>query len=272
MLKLIALNFALASATFVSLTDHRVTYTLCKPLPYGGSRLVVVAVRSSETCANGPTVIIKCDTEGVERESELLRSFESTRYIYVDTVTRSDSPDVCLVMRHLGASLEQFRDSRVSQIWTWPTVASIGLILVNAVEEFHSRGFAHSDLHSGNVLFQSPGDISRITPIDVGSMVRLDEDPKRGPMDCILDDLKQIIVSLRFLVDGDRQFFAAKRFDFRSMSTAAIAGAPEPYAEALVYLYSIKSMEEIDYERIKHLLRAIIRTGDREFAGNAILW
>jgi predicted unusual protein kinase regulating ubiquinone biosynthesis (AarF/ABC1/UbiB family) len=241
---------------------------------HGGASVVVTAIRqaSDETCQFGGTVIIKCEGEAMNREAVLLRSFEATRHIYIDTVRRERSADVCIVMRRLGMSLEAHRDARLGETWSWPTVASVGLILLEAVKEFHTGGLAHTDLHVGNVLYVSPDDNTHITPIDVGSMALLEDTAKQTVVGLVSEDLKQVLMSMRFLIDGNRAYFAEKRFDYVTKGREALSGAPDEFRQAMAYVYSIRKMEEVDYARIQALLLGIIRAAGIEPVHGQVLW
>lgn len=152
------------------------------------------------------------------------------------------NPYPCLVMKRLGPSLETTRGVSGTSLWSWKSVAYIGVQLLNVVEDMHTQGFAHTDLHLWNALqveAPNPEERTKIADIDLGDMVTLGESGNRSTdFDYITEDLKQVIVSLAFLRTGDRRFFAAKRFDYSELRDDLVAAAPAVYAQAVDLVYS----------------------------------
>jgi hypothetical protein len=80
------------------------------------------------------------------------------------------------------------------------------------------------------------------------------------------------MVSLRYLVDGDRRFFQEKKFSFKdaSLRRVLLAGSPEEYVEIIEFLYSKHpAIAEEQYEWIRSKLVSI--AGPSFTEGN-VLW
>ena len=256
---------AVADQTYVSLRDASRTYVGGELLSKGGRGLVY---------AVEPDMAIKCDaSKSLLSEAERMQLFPSTASILVDTavpLTGKGREKVCIVMKRLGASLEATRDRDIPRVWSWATIASIGIILLDAAHEMHIRGFSDTDRHPGNYLLD-PHDRSLLVPIDVGEAVPIDITTRQGK-DTVLGELRQTIVSLRYLVDGDRRFFQEKKFSFKDvlLRRALLAGAPQAYIDIVEFLYSSDpSIAEVQYAWIRAKLVSI---AGPSFTEGKVLW
>lgn len=254
-----------ADQTFISLRDGSRTYVGGEVLSKGGMGLVY---------AVEPDMAIKCDpSKSLLVEAERMEFFPSTASILVDTavpITGTSREKVCIVMKRLGASLEAIRDRDKARIWSWATIASIGVILLDVSHEMHVRGFADTDRHPGNYLLDASNQ-SLLFPIDIGEANPIDITTQRGK-DIVLGELRQAMVSLRYLVDGDRRFFQEKKFSFKdaSLRRVLLAGSPEEYVEIIEFLYSKHpAIAEEQYEWIRSKLVSI--AGPSFTEGN-VLW
>jgi hypothetical protein len=218
--------------------------------------------------------VIKCDkTKSLEEEAVLMKLFPRTSSFFLDTATREgdETGSVCIVMRRLGESLEARRDSDGERPWSWGLLANIGIVMLDILEDFHKRGFAHMDFHCGNILLH-PSDPSVLIPIDLGDAHQIVSDKRSRDVDYVKYDLKQALVSLRFLLDGNRAFFAAKRVNFRDGKSRGIisAGAPRQYLELIDYVDSIESLADVDYDRIRAGLLEML--GARKIRKDHVEW
>ena len=261
----VALLSAVTKATsFRSMTNPSIVYPAHDLLSRGGDATVL---------AVDPDLAIKCDSsKSLQYEAERLQLFPATASLFIDLAvpTRTGFPKhPCIVMRRLGPSLESVREDSGVEPWSWTTLASIGMILVDILEGFHSRGFVHTDLHPGNLLMELD-DPSKLYPIDLGDLHPAVSDSRNSAIGYVLEDLRQAFVSLRFLLDGQRRFFAAKRFKYDAPGKLLItSGTPEAYTSLLDYVYNRRILEEVDYDYLRSQLNIL---ADAPLDQGRIVW
>jgi hypothetical protein len=253
-----------AENQFVSVTSKSMVYLCDELLSKGGEGTV---------CAVDPDLVIKCDdSKSLNDEADLLLRFSHTASLLVDKAVPREARTpkfVCIVMRRLGPSLESLRSEENDRVWSWTTLASIGYIMINILEDFHRNGFVHTDFHPGNLLVGSQ-DRSLLLPIDLGDMRPAESDARNTALGYIVDDLKQAMVSLRYLRDGDRRFYAAKRFRYEGPGRMIItANGPTSYRDLLDYLYSIDSIDSLKYDQLRAM---VISMSGEAFTEGRIKW
>jgi hypothetical protein len=122
----------------------------------------------------------------------------------------------------------------------------------------HASGYAHMDLHFLNVVAQNHNVtdlwsfmLDDSVVIDFGDAQSL-RDPAPAPI-YMKNDLMQIMVALRYLVDGDYKFYVEKRYGFNPKTAmdrskgGICTDSPPSYCEILNYIYSLKPIETPDY-------------------------
>ena len=243
----------------------------CRRLTADGNGVIFTASHNATNChdpVSENVLIVKCDKRrSLEEEYVTSRSIHPFRdFVYERVIDPSKPTRICFSMKYFGLSLAKIRakDSR-DVIWPWNLVASLGTRIVAQLQLTHESGYAHTDLHFGNVVSiqRNVSDLlslmeSELAIIDFGDAVHL-EAGRREATSRVRSDLMQVIVALRFLVDGDRKFYVEKRYGFKptkAMNPGEIcAGAPTAYCDILIYLYHLR--ENPDYGLILTLLAEI---------------
>ena len=127
----------------------------------------------------------------------------------------------------------------------------------------------HADIHPGNLLL-NPNDETQLFAIDLGDMHPAVSDNRNSAKGYILSDLRQAVVSLRYLLNGDLDFYAAKRFAYDDSGRNAITpGTPTGYQRALYYVYRDTKTGDVDYDLLKSFLASMIST---PFTRGHIIW
>lgn len=251
-------------------------YTLCKRLSKGGNGMVHTAAISALSDPNpgvcGPVekVIIKCGDTSltamyeseyasmllVENQEWAPRVFEFFKR--TDTVGGS-----CITMERLGSDLEKIRlGYPENATWPWVTLGSIGSRMIEIVKTMHlDLGLTHTDLHLGNfaVGLSPVGTLSSsLYVIDFGDthelggppvgMAHLGYPPAGSKGVQALLEIRQIVISIRYLWDGNFKFYVDKRYTYNESEVCA--GIAQPLADAIKYVYGLQEDEEIDYDLV----------------------
>ena len=241
------------NSTFFQATDSSRMYMRCSKsfslqVGYG---IINTAVRCSSPSSCGDChkeddlVILKCDKKkSLEGEFGMMKATSVTRDITYDLVEEtitSSLPEMaqrklCYTMEYLGQSIASVRNADgKSTLWGWDRIAEIGIHLVTFLEQMHADGIIHRDFHLGNVVY-SRTNAARLQVIDLGDARRDESSAYR------LSDLHQALVSLRYLRDGDRTFYAAKRY---SLGQDIAVDSPQQYRNLVRTVYSWKRSRNV---------------------------
>lgn len=251
-------------ANLEHISSSTTKYNLCTLLSKGGNGMVYTAIRSplSEEPAvcdlSAERVIVKCAVPSFQPvfESEyahmLTLQSESWAPRVFEMFSAADGGP-CLAMERLGIDLERLRLGYTGK-WPSETLGSIGARMVDIVSELHNNfGITHTDMHLGNFalgLPDSDGSFSRnLFVIDFGDTRPLvDSDTRSAKLDALLE-VRQIVISIRYLFDADFTFYVDKRYEYNESQICD--QIPTSLCEALQYVYSLSEEDTIDYPKLK---------------------
>jgi serine/threonine protein kinase len=167
-------------------------------------------------------------------------------------------------MERLGQSLTDIRNSQQGK-WSWVTVASIGIRTLDIMEVLHKQlGVVHSDPHPGNwVLERDSGLSPHVRLIDFGDAKDVGFP---GIAKLHLEDVQQLVYSLRYFYDGNMDYYAYKRAVPMDPSDL-----PAPYMHAFRYVCSLTDPSHIDYKQIRDYLVSIMQQFGASYRGG-ITW
>jgi hypothetical protein len=227
---------------------------VCRLLSSLGQGMIYTG--STTACTDSSLVVIKCDKHAsLEREFNVSKEIVPISSFVYETVFEPSRPlQLCFTMRLFGPSLASVRDKNRGVEWPWSHIAILGIRIVEQLALVHGSGYAHRDLHFGNVVAGDqdvtdlPSLMSReLFIIDFGDAVKLEDSGKTR------SDLLQVLVALRYLVDGDYRYYAEKRYGFhpRTAMDARRGGicidTPASYCGVLNYVFELKPMQIPDY-------------------------
>jgi hypothetical protein len=179
----------------------------------------------------------------------------------------------CYSMEELGMSLRHMRLAHdQGQVWPWITLGTIGAHTLELVKKMHTeKGIFKSRLRTKSwFLPHIPrGEIALPTflkMIDFGEARKVSH--PRAPAK-ILEEVRQQVISLRYLLDGDDKFYSWKNYDYKEEEICA--DVPEVYCDAIKYLKSLNQREEIDYDSLIGMMVQIVRENGGVYTG-AIDW
>lgn len=237
---------------------------VCRLLTAMGQGMIYTAAHNLTDCGDFLSenlLVVKCDkVKSLETEfvnSKAIRPFRD--FVYERVVVPSKPAQVCFSMKYFGPSLAAIRDTEPrGTIWSWSTVASFGLRIVSQLQLVHESGFAHTDLHFLNVVStqRSVKDLfslieSELVIIDFGDAVRIDGRDPDSLLRLVQNDLMQVMVALRYLVDGDYKFYVEKRYGFdpkKAMKRGEICtDAPRQYCDILTYIYHLRGTPDYGF-------------------------
>jgi serine/threonine protein kinase len=116
-------------------------------------------------------------------------------------VFKSDNLTPCLSMELMGESIQK---KRQSQSFSHSQIANIGLQMLDIYQDMHENfNLSHSDGHAGNWVYRLD-DLGKISPVDFGWLKPITEFSDR------VFDMKWMIITLRWLIDMDPQYFTPK--------------------------------------------------------------
>jgi hypothetical protein len=214
----------------------------------GESASVVTANR-----IKGGKVVIKCSSEFVDgdliAEYSVLSSLQGEGWVPIiyDFFTVPEFKLECFVMERLAMSLELY--SRERGILTLHQLGIVGLAMTTAIQSLHEiHGLRHSDLHPGNWMLRDASDISSVVLIDFGRTK-----PITSPL-TLLGDIKEILVTVRFLLDLDPQFTAAKRLKY---DKNIFKSCPPLLQQLIKSVFGMTEFEENIYARMAHVFRRL---------------
>ncbi len=256
-------------------------YLVCSSPQHGGASEVfetTIAAKSQalETCdATSQRVIVKCSKIGP------LPLFEA-EFNYMNTLNSSgftpkpfeffnkdgDASKPCMSMEMLGLNLESLRLHRPG-IWPSVTLGSIGVKLLTIGNVLHNTyRLLHRDLHAGNVCLERDTELSRnLFLIDLGDMTPMQSDERASEQSYRLDEVRQMVLTIRFLLDGDLKYYVTKRYTYDEDEICQGA-VPLPLCEALRYVFGLKEdSPSIDDE---FLIRKMNDLTNNTFSGGVI--
>lgn len=175
----------------------------------------------------------------------------------------------CVFMEVTGPTLKQLRDAS-SEIWPPETLGSIGLQLLRTMKRLHDEfQVAHRDANPSNLAVGRAGEGEIISSkamlidFDFGATLYAD--------DLRVNDIRQLLVSIRHLYDSSNNFWAVNPstgvcHPWHTMKKCI--PAPRELCEAIVYACTNK---EVDYNHVDNLLLAIVTGAGYEYQ-NKIIW
>lgn len=263
-------------------------YTLCTCLSVGGIGAVHTAVseklsRPTADCTGENLVVLKCgtvDQTGIfSLEARYMSTISSEPWapkIHEYFKKKDGSGDPCIAMELLGLDLQRVRDSlaEVGKQWSWVTLGSIGARMVEAVESLHKKyKLVHTDLHAGNwVLTRESGAkfSSDMKLIDYGDCRPLEGDRIQSRDFYSFEEMRQVIINIRYLFDGNLTFYAWKRYKFNKAEICA--GIHIRLCESLVYVSKLKEGDFLDYNKLHRNMVSLVEEGGAFKYENKIIW
>jgi serine/threonine protein kinase len=196
------------------LESPKTKYKAIHDLSSGGHGIIYDALDIS----TGSPVVIKCSktTSSVsqyEQEYEILSRLESEDWAPNPIeffLTKQGRP--CIVQEKLGFDLQTIRDKVIRQgaLLGEETLGSLGVLMVDIIQSLHEKyKYSHRDLHPGNWMVAS-------NQIPLSPQLKLidfaDATPHFAPN--AMEDLREVTMTVRFMFDGDYNFYAWKRSAF----------------------------------------------------------
>jgi hypothetical protein len=282
--------FSTAIATLAASSAHIVEspslrYHICSSIGYGGVAEVFVASiaeRSSNSanCArNATTVILKCNKDGIPEairaEFAYMSTLQSSGFTPnpIELFDRDGNKHLpCLSMQKMGANLETLR-SVYSGVWPVQTLGSIGAYMLRSLRSLHNdHSLVHRDLHAGNICLgnTSSGLSSSLHMIDLGDMRPLVSDERASASFYRIDDVRQMILNIRFLLDGDHAYYVTKRYVYDANAICQ-GSVPRSLCDALKYIFELSNeSESVDYDYL--ISKMVEMTGDANSGEPNVLW
>lgn len=274
-----------ASGTVVhSPTD---TYTICSMVSVGGNGAVNTAISRNlnpreVNCTTGVLVALKCgtadQTDLYAQEAQYLASLRQESWalrLHEHFIVMDDSKAPCIATELLGRDLEKIRLAyNQRQKWSWVTLGSIGARMIEAVESLHRKyNLVHRDLHPGNWMLTRVAGLEDLTPtlkmIDFGDCRPLEGDEVLSRDFYAFEDLKQVIISIRYLFDGNFAFYAWKRYKFNQQEICN--GIHPRLCKALLYVRDLKEGDVINYAALHEMMvRLVEDSGTHKYTGSVI--
>ena len=268
-------------------------YHICKRLGAGDNSEVVSAVSSppyvvvdaKAACFAPPagsiTVALKCSLivtpeENFPAQFDLMKSLEQQGQHWCprayEYFTRSDGTH-CISMEELGNDLQKLRSPKFTSNADWPvdTIASIAVVMIDVLKAIHAIGYTHTDTHAGNWVL-AKNDRTQLRLIDLGYFAPLAAHRCKSESELIVEELQQFAMTVRFLVDGDENFYQAKNYAYSE--TGVCVGVPESVCAVIKRVYAITpvSFHEGVYDEIRSSLLDVARQSHPEYAGGHVLW
>jgi hypothetical protein len=259
----------LASCLFIATSAEVIRspnseYTVLRRIHKGtNGRLFVVRSNSGEE------LVLKCGNSGqyekYASEFDLMNKFKSTNWSLkpVEHFIDSDSP--CITMEQLGGDMEDIRDGSTER-WSNPTVASIGIALIDALTQIHfDFDQVHSDMHPANIAVRKT-DKSKLVVFDYGEMKPAPSALHTKP------DIKEAMLSLRYYIDGNRRFYVAKNYSFKKEEVCT-KGVPDEICGVIEKVYSSSgtAFDRNDYAQLRSQLEAVLAKSGMKYDGR-IIW
>jgi hypothetical protein len=233
----------------LSMVGYIDSYIDLQPLSKGESASIISAV--SETTSE--RVVLKCSSEFVDgnlqAEYDLITRFQAESWaprIY----EFFEVPNLklkCFAMEHLALSIAECGVTPIKDL------AIMGYTMTKIVESLHLvYGVAHGDLHPGNWMLRDASDMSSLVLIDLGGS-------PIGDNTKFLKDIREIPISMRFLLDMNRKFYVAKRIKTNDIDVICPEKiCPESLRTLVSYVLSREAGDVSIYNVMKLLITQII--------------
>jgi hypothetical protein len=179
----------------------------------------------------------------------------------------------CVFMEVTGPTLAQLRRASGDMKWPEATIGSIGVQLLQGFERMHEEfEVGHGDANPSNLV------VSRYTPSDghfptTAMVIDFDFSQSIHTHAQKISDIRQLMVSLRYLYDGDSEsFWTVHLTDGRCRSShkyESCVPGPDPLCRALEYACYLQDEEVIDHKYLHNLLASMLE-GDSD--GEVIVW
>ena len=238
-------------------------HKVCRKLVSGanGKILSVVSFGFGETekGCDSERLILKCSRMGTERdilnEVRTMEKLSETSWVPKIYESFQVSPNMyCFAMDELGIDLQTLRDkSPVGQQWSWLTLGRIGVRAFEILKSMHIEyGIINTRLRSGHWVLDQSG--SRLNIVDFGYAQPIST--PRAPA-LLLEEVRQLVISLRYLWDGDVKFYMWK-FAEKLSESSICAGTPDMYCETFRYVCRLRVGEPIDNDLLINNLTQLV--------------
>lgn len=256
------------------------TYEVCQQVSVGGAGTVYLVdlAHGGGACEHGGSLIIKCgpsDSKDLYRD-EFMKMSRMSSETWVPRahghfIQQGGPGGPCIVMERLGMDLQKLRESMGDSKLTTGALGTLGARMVEIVCSLHNKyGLVHSDLHAANWMLElSTGKPStNIKMIDYGDMKPLASDRSNTAQGYAIEEIRQVVITLRYLFDRDLKYYVWKRYNYSESEICA--GVPSELCEALRYVNGLQEGENqppVDYDRLKSLLEAMAANGGIHYSG-----
>ena len=273
----ILLFITVATASFIESKNYR--YYICERIGEGQDAEVHSAIMLpknnpivGDPCKDNPTKIaLRCEfpmkyLHQVSRQLPFMKVLEQADWAPqgFETFTRIDGKHAgkkCTSMSLLGQNIREIRESR-SDPFPLPTLLTIGMQMITILDELHNvHEIVHCDVHSKNWVTRIDNS-DKLSLVDYGYM-KLKTNP-RVPFDRVLSELKEMVITLRFLVDLDNNFYVAKKiknFDMNLVCPKDVI--PTEIKNLVEFVYSLKPEQvTVDtYRQMFDLMKSMLPIG-----------
>ncbi|RKK69660.1 hypothetical protein BFJ69_g12514 [Fusarium oxysporum] len=149
-------------------TLHHDRYQIVHKLGHGTFSTAWLALdRNSSTCVAVKVGTADADKDEVDILSRLaMTGTDETmipRLLDCFTVNGPNGSHPCLVTTPARCSLIDTKDSSDSGLFQLDVARSLAVQVIKAVAHVHSRGYAHGDLHLGNLLLRLPASLNNLS-------------------------------------------------------------------------------------------------------------
>ena len=263
-------------------------YELCAESKHGGAAYLFEALMSTkseskcENCHNNRRVILKCLKDGQselsQSEIQMMVLLSESEFVpkVLELFNISPNPQQpCVAMEKVGINLESLR---LYQGGYWPavTLGTIGVSLLQAVRRFHNDyHVVHRDLHAGNVCLgnQPAGLSSKLFIIDLGDMIPLSSDERSSANYYRVDEVRQAVLTIRYLLDGDSKYYVTKRYAYDPIEICRDPKVPAPLCDALRYIFEISDESpSVDYDFLISKMKLLFAGERSDIQEGLIVW
>jgi hypothetical protein len=154
-------------------------------------------------------------------------------------------------MEKLDMSLFEYRTQK--GMMDHADLAQLGLKMTSIIETLHQTyGLRHGDLHPKNWMLRDASDLSSLVLIDFGRSYD-------GTDQLFLKDIREVPVTIRFLIDLNRKYYFAKKLQVDKIDLICPEGfCPAPLKDAISYTLAMESFNNDVYSHIKMNLQLIL--------------
>jgi serine/threonine protein kinase len=178
----------------------------------------------------------------------------------------------CVFMELTGLTLAQLRKASGSEIWPSATIASIGLQLLRGFYEMHEKfNIGHRDANPSNLVVAKT--LTKYTAPHRAMIIDFDFSQSIHANELKVFDIRQLLVSLRYLYDGD-----ATKFWNINPSTGGCSGhhniasctpGPVSLCAAIQYACRMGINEKVNYKHIEKMLTGLLGSSQDK---DTIIW